>query len=112
MFPCEKDDAFGYKKKNNNKIFKGMSLYNQLLIHGRVHTGHINLSSRKVISPDKEDTFTAQRIEFTINTKNTTVNLKISYVMLENIKNQDIFSWRDEFIQTAQLAGWSADTAR
>ncbi|KAG0424651.1 hypothetical protein DMUE_6084, partial [Dictyocoela muelleri] len=104
-------DAFGYKKKNNNKIFKGMSLYNQLLIYRRVHPGHINLSSRKVISPDEEDTFTAQRIEFTINPNNTTVNLKRSYAMLENIENQDIFSWRDEFIHPAQLAGLSADTA-
>ncbi|KAG0435787.1 hypothetical protein DMUE_4533 [Dictyocoela muelleri] len=90
MFPSENDDAFRFMKKNN-KHFKGMSLYNQLLIYGRVHPGHINLSSRKVTSPE-EDTFTAQRIEFTIKPNNTTINLKRSYAMLENIENQDIFS--------------------
>ncbi|KAG0420508.1 Transposon Tf2-6 polyprotein [Dictyocoela roeselum] len=111
MFPSAPDDAFKSKKKTNNKQFTRMSLYNQLLIYGRVHPGHIILSSRKVISPEAEDNFTPQRIEFTINPKNTTISLKRSYAMLENIEKQDIFSWRDEFIQTAQLAGWSADTA-
>ncbi|KAG0440597.1 hypothetical protein DMUE_1624 [Dictyocoela muelleri] len=31
--------------------------------------------------------------------------------MIEDVAKQDLFLWKDEFIQTAKLAGWSDETA-
>ncbi|KAG0438774.1 hypothetical protein DMUE_2884 [Dictyocoela muelleri] len=31
--------------------------------------------------------------------------------MLDNIERQDIFKWRNEFLQTAQIAGWTSESA-
>lgn len=92
-FPSASDDAF-IKMKKTNKGVSGMSIYNQLLIFGRVHPGHVILSSSNKIKPGREEELTPQRVEFTINPENTNICLKRSFPMLEDIERQNLFSWR------------------
>ncbi|KAG0441876.1 hypothetical protein DMUE_0724 [Dictyocoela muelleri] len=106
MFPSNKDDAFLARKMKLNKRIERMSLFNQLIIYGRVIPGHVNLSSRNNLSPRTENEFTPPKVEFNITPENTNIILKRSFAMLENIEKQDLFAWKNEFVQTALLAGW------
>ncbi|KAG0435690.1 Transposon Tf2-9 polyprotein, partial [Dictyocoela muelleri] len=97
-----------------NKIHsKSLSLYNQLLFFGRVSPESVKLNStRKENSVKEQDNdFIPQRIEFTHSPKNTTISIKRSFSMLEDLWKQDLFQWRNEFIKTAQLANWDELTA-
>ncbi|KAG0431176.1 Retrovirus-related Pol polyprotein from transposon gypsy [Dictyocoela muelleri] len=56
------------------------------------------------------NTYEPQRISFTITHPNTNISTQRSFSMLESIEKQDIFKWKDEIIQTQQLALWDEST--
>ncbi|KAG0420404.1 hypothetical protein EQH57_0160, partial [Dictyocoela roeselum] len=58
-----------------------------------------------------DETYTSQKIEFTHTPPNTTISIRRSFSMLEDIQKQDLFKWRNEFIQTVKLAQWNEVTA-
>ncbi|KAG0440449.1 Transposon Tf2-9 polyprotein [Dictyocoela muelleri] len=41
----------------------------------------------------------------------TTISVKRSFQMLEDIERQDVFRWKEEFMQTAKLASWTDEVA-
>ncbi|KAG0439908.1 hypothetical protein DMUE_2119 [Dictyocoela muelleri] len=79
-----------------------ISIYNQLLIYGY---GRVSLKSAKLNSTkndpfkrDHEDIYQPSRIEYAYTPSNTTITIKRSFRMLEDIQKQDLFRWRDEFL--------------
>ncbi|KAG0439966.1 hypothetical protein DMUE_2081 [Dictyocoela muelleri] len=111
MYQSPRDDAFNKMKMKLNKSFKQPSIYNQLLIYGRVLAEHVNLSSRSTSKQKGQNEYVPQKVEFSITPDKTNITLKRSFAMLENIEKQGLFSWKYEFLQTAQLAGLDDQTA-
>ncbi|KAG0438793.1 hypothetical protein DMUE_2872 [Dictyocoela muelleri] len=109
MFRSRNDDDFDTSRKNKIML-KQMSIYNNLLIYGILIHGHVSLSSRNRFMPDTNNEIIPQRVEFDISSDNTNIKLKRSFSMLENIERQYIFNWRDEFLQTAQIARWTSES--
>ncbi|KAG0441140.1 hypothetical protein DMUE_1272 [Dictyocoela muelleri] len=93
---------------SNKRFFHQHSLYNQLLLFGRVSPESVKLNSTRsdFLIRDHDDSFRAQRIEFSHTPQNTTITIKRSFPMLEDISKQDLFRWKEEFLQTAKLANW------
>ncbi|KAG0432479.1 hypothetical protein DMUE_5495 [Dictyocoela muelleri] len=94
MFQSPRDDAFTKMKMKLNKSFKQPSLYNQLLIYGRVLTGHVNLSSRNTSKQKGQNEYIPQRVGFSITPEKTNITLKRSFAMLRNRKTGYIFMER------------------
>ncbi|KAG0434761.1 hypothetical protein DMUE_5039 [Dictyocoela muelleri] len=97
-----------------NKLqFTELSLYNQLLVFGRVFPETVKLNSTRnnIATEYKKETFMPQRIEFSHTPNNTSISIKRSFYLLEDIDRQDLFKWKNEFLKTAQLANWNEETA-
>ncbi|KAG0420228.1 hypothetical protein EQH57_0246, partial [Dictyocoela roeselum] len=86
-----------------------VSLYNFLLHTGRVPRGHDKLSlTRKEdrLSNANRKYMEPNRATFTLKPPGTTLQIQRTIPLLEDIKRQDIFSWKDEIYETATLAKW------
>ncbi|KAG0435947.1 hypothetical protein DMUE_4464, partial [Dictyocoela muelleri] len=88
------------------------SLYNQLLLFGRISPESVKLNStRKDFEESYNDEkYNPQRIEFTHIPNNTTISIKRSFSMLEDIQKQNLFKWKNELTQTVKLAKWDNET--
>ncbi|KAG0441748.1 hypothetical protein DMUE_0823 [Dictyocoela muelleri] len=97
----------------NKKTFKKHSLYNQLLSFGRISPESVKLNSteKDFREENLENSYIPQKIEFTHTPLNTTISIKRTYSMLEDIQRQDLFRWRNEFMQTVKLTRWEEQTA-
>ncbi|MGL5708014.1 MAG: retropepsin-like aspartic protease, partial [Aeromonas sp.] len=54
--------------------------------------------------------FKPQTANFTINPPNTTIQITRTLYLLNSVESQNIFKYREEFIETAKLCGWDEDT--
>ncbi|KAG0442137.1 hypothetical protein DMUE_0507 [Dictyocoela muelleri] len=101
------------RSKLNKSDLTRHSFYNQLLLWGRISPESVKLNStRKVIRVKTfDENYTPQKIEFTHTPPNTTISIRRSFSMLEDIQRQDLFKWKNEFIQTVKLAQWNEVTA-
>ncbi|KAG0442056.1 hypothetical protein DMUE_0574 [Dictyocoela muelleri] len=101
------------KNRNfNKKSSIKMSFYNQLIFYGRISPESVKLNStRKDFSERLIDENFITKREFKHTPTNTTISIRMSFSMLEEIQKQDLFKWSDEFKQTVKLAGWNDITA-
>ncbi|KAG0439134.1 hypothetical protein DMUE_2644 [Dictyocoela muelleri] len=97
---------------NKNHLNK-YSLYNQLILFGRIspESVKLNSTSKDFEEFNEDEQYVPQRIEFVHTPHNTTISIKRSFSMLEDIQKQNLFKWKTEFEQTAKLAKWDNDTA-
>ncbi|KAG0420474.1 Transposon Tf2-6 polyprotein [Dictyocoela roeselum] len=107
-----RDNTYNPTHRNLNKTRSSISLYQYLLIHGRVphEPGIISLLAKEDNSNTERESFTPQRITFTLSPPNTNISIQRSFTMLESISKQDIFKWKDEILQTMELAAWDEPT--
>ncbi|KAG0430993.1 hypothetical protein DMUE_5604, partial [Dictyocoela muelleri] len=52
---------------------------------------------------------TPRRIEFSHTPIGTSINISRSFQMLEDIERQNLFEWKEEFLQSAKLAQWNEE---
>ncbi|KAG0441315.1 hypothetical protein DMUE_1139 [Dictyocoela muelleri] len=90
----------------NKRINLNKSLYNQLLLFGRIspESFKFNSTRKDSINKDYDEYFTPQRIEFSHTPANTTITVKRSFTMLQDIERQDLFAWKNEFLQVVKQA--------
>ncbi|KAG0437171.1 hypothetical protein DMUE_3848 [Dictyocoela muelleri] len=68
------------------------------------------LSTRNAeTTTDHDTTFTPRRIEFSHTPIGTSINISRSFQMLEDIKRQNLFEWKEDFLQSAKLAQWNEE---
>ncbi|KAG0437256.1 hypothetical protein DMUE_3798 [Dictyocoela muelleri] len=74
---------------NKNDLIKH-SLYNQLLLFGRIspETVKLNSTSRNFKGKVVDETFTSQKIKFMQTPPNTSITITRSFSMLEDILNK------------------------
>ncbi|KAG0420448.1 Retrovirus-related Pol polyprotein from transposon, partial [Dictyocoela roeselum] len=94
-----------------NKQHVNKSIYSQLLIFQRISPECVMLNStrRSETANDHDKTFTPRRIEFSHTPIGTTINISRSFQMLEDIDRQNLFEWKEEFLQSAKLAQWNEE---
>ncbi|KAG0439805.1 hypothetical protein DMUE_2177 [Dictyocoela muelleri] len=110
--PHHKLQASDGTNENNNFNKRSsikMSFYNQLLYYGRISPESDKFNSTRKDLSEKliDENFIPQRIEFTHTPANTTISIRKSFSMLEDIQKQELFKWTDGFKQTVELEGWN-----
>ncbi|KAG0438227.1 hypothetical protein DMUE_3219, partial [Dictyocoela muelleri] len=94
----------------NKHELQQMSLFNFLLLTGRVPRGHDMLSLTKEIRRVENDTYKPTRATFTITPPNTNLQIQRTLPLLEDLDKQDIFALREEILETASIAYWDEVT--
>ncbi|KAG0437207.1 hypothetical protein DMUE_3820 [Dictyocoela muelleri] len=96
-----------------NKPISSLSQNNYLLLHGRIpnEPGMISLSAKGENMDSKHDQFVPQNVTFTWTLLNTNITIHRTLTMLKSMKDQDLFKWQEEILQTISLASWNEQTA-